>query len=182
MTYLHLVLFQRDRRERTFSSSLQRIKTYFITCMNLEGSGSGWYQMTHPPQSSLFGSTLQLQTACLHSNPTDLQLCKNTWLWLVQQASTHQRPNPANCMDHGCLWSITNIIIIQSKVQLQSTSSLTAREYSCILMQPAYEASSSHITVNKKSPILAKWLNYLLVNSCVRVDNTQIISAVCLKA
>lgn len=114
MTYLHLVLFQRDRRERTFSSSLQRIKTYFITCMNLEGSGSGWYQMTHPPQSSLFGSTLQLQTACLHSNPTDLQLCKNTWLWLVQQASTHQRPNPANCMDHGCLWSITNIIIIQT--------------------------------------------------------------------
>lgn len=121
MTYLHLVLFQRDRCEWTFCSSLQRIKTYFITCMNLEGSGSGWYQMTRPPQSSLFGSTLQLRTACLQNKPTDLQLCKNTRLWLVQQASTYQRPNPANCMDHGCLWSITNIIIIQ-KIRSPATA------------------------------------------------------------
>lgn len=71
--------------------------------------------------------------------------------------------------------------IQKTRSLLTASFNLWARECSWISMQPAQESSSLHI--QQTPPKLAKWLEYLLANSGVLVENIQrIISAVCLKA
>lgn len=146
------------------------------------GGALVWCWTTHAPQSSIFVPTLQPWAGQLQSNPIDLELHKNTWPWLAQQASAHQRPTSASCVNHSCLGSSMNLKIIQkTRSSLTASFNLQVRECSWISMQPAQQSSSLHI--QQTPPKLATWLEYLLANSCVLVENTQIIiSAVCSKA
>lgn len=131
------------------------------------------------PQSSTLVPTLQSWADQLQSNPTDLELWKNTW--------------PQLCSVSLCLSKAPGCQLCESQLpgqqhelkngtenQKLAYSHLPVSKFSWISVQPAQEASSLHIQLTP--PQLAKWLEYLLANSCVLVGNIQIITfAVCLK-
>lgn len=128
-------------------------------------------------QSSTFVPTLQSWADQLKSNPTDLELWKNTW--------------PQLCSVSLCLSEAQACQLCESQLpgqqhepknhaenQKLTYSPLPISKFSWISVQPAQEASNLHI--QQTSPKLAKWLEYLLANSCVLVENIQIIIFCCL--
>lgn len=118
-----------------------------------------------------------------HSSPEQTSSTATTLTWSSGKTHGHgfaqsacQRPKAANCVNHSCLGrSMDSKIIEKTRSSLTSSfQSQSTTGYQCNLHKRPAVCTA---------PQLPKWLEYLLANSCLLVENIQIIIfAVCLKA